>query len=238
MWHCHTFSIIKKEGFVVINTKEMEDYLRSLLPERDEFLQELEQEAQEKQIPIIQPEVGQLLETLIMIHQSKNVLEIGTAIGYSTIRFAKAVEPYQGKVVTIELREDSREKALLNFQRAGVSSKIISFLGDAREVLADQMVGQQGKFNLIFIDAAKGQYGEIFNLCLPLLAPGGLIVADNVLYKGWVVPDTVFPRRKKTLVTRLRKLLKKLSNHQDFSSTLLPIGDGVLVSYYKKRGEN
>lgn len=217
----------------MINTEEMNIYLRSLLPSRNQLLTELEEEAADNLIPILQPEVAQLLETLIAVHQSKNVLEIGTAIGYSTIRLAEAVKSRGGQVVTIELQEEMQVKASNNFNRAGVNSLITSLAGDAREVIPMQLAGKEKSFDFIFVDAAKGQYVEFFNLCLPLLAPGGLFVADNVLYKGWVVPGSVFPRRKKTLVTRLRRLLKLLANHPDFSSSLLPMGDGVLISYYK-----
>jgi predicted O-methyltransferase YrrM len=217
----------------VINTEEMNIYLRSLLPDRDKLLAALEAEAEEEQMPILQPEVAQLLETLISIHRSTRVLEIGTAIGYSTIRLAKAVSLRNGEVVTIELQEELRHRALENFRQAAVSHLITSLGGDAREVIPSQLGGREKNFDFIFVDAAKGQYPEFFKLCLPLLAPGGLFVADNVLYKGWVVPGSVFPRRKKTLVVRLRLLLKLLANHPAFNSTLLPIGDGVLVSCFK-----
>jgi len=220
----------------VINTEEMNIYLRSLLPDRDMLLAGLEEEAEQEEIPILQPEVAQLLETLISIHQSARVLEIGTAIGYSTIRLAKAVSLRQGEVVTIELQEELRYRALENFHKASVSHLITSLGGDAREVIPTQLAGREKTFDLIFVDAAKGQYLEFFKLCLPLLAPGGLFVADNVLYKGWVVPGSIFPRRKKTLVVRLRHLLKLMTNHPAFNSTLLPIGDGVLVSYYNGNG--
>ncbi len=218
----------------MINTLEMEEYLRSLLPPCSQLLQELEQEAQEEQIPIFQPEVAKLMETLIAIHKPKEILEIGTAIGYSTIRLAQAVKIFGGKVTTIELRPDMQQRALANLAKAGLTSQVSCMLGDAMEVIPNELSHRHSEFDLIFIDAAKGQYGEFYNLCLPLLAKGGLLVADNVLYKGWVVPGSVFPRRKKTLVTRLRQLLQDLCNHPHFNSTLLPIGDGVLVCYYHK----
>ncbi|MDW7675836.1 MAG: O-methyltransferase [Bacillota bacterium] len=218
----------------MINSEEMIQYLRALIPESQGILKELEEEAERDKVPIIQPEVAQLLETLIMTHQSKKVLEIGTAIGYSTIRFAGAVAPFDGQVVTIELQDRMRQRALKNISRAGYDQFVTSFLGDAREVIPLELAHLKANFDFIFIDAAKGQYVEFFKLCLPLLAPGGLLVADNVLYKGWVVPDAIFPRRQKTLITRLRTLLRELFNREDFKSTLLPMGDGVLVSYYKE----
>ncbi|MGF7185388.1 putative O-methyltransferase YrrM [Desulfitispora alkaliphila] len=216
----------------MINTKQMNEFLRELLPDRTGILEQLEQEANTEHIPIVEPEVAQLLRTLITMHKPKKVLEIGTAIGYSTICMGQAMaNQSQKKIVTIELREDFFARAKENIKVAAIEEYTHLLQGDAREVIPKL---KDEKFDFIFCDAAKGQYLEFYDLCSPLLKSGGLLVSDNVLFRGLVLPSSVYPRRKKTLITRLRTYLKMLSQHPSYETSILPIGDGVSISYKKE----
>ena len=132
-----------------------------------------------------------------------------------------------GNVTTIELSEEMADIAEENIRKAGLSDKITLIRGDAREVLPKI----DGEFDLIFVDAAKGQYAEFFNESRRLLKKGGIMVSDNVLYKGMTATDELLVRRKITLVRRLRSYLEMLKENKEFSTALLPIGDGVALSF-------
>ena len=153
----------------------------------------------------------------------KSVLEVGTAIGYSAIRMANAGCE---KIDTIEISESSAQIARENIEKADLSSVITVHLGDAKEVLPKM----DGEYDLIFVDAAKGQYQEFFPHCMRMLKKGGVLISDNVLYKGMTATDDLFQHRKITIIRRLRQYLDMLSNHSELSTSVVPIGDGVAVS--------
>lgn len=212
-----------------INYKFIEDYIRLLLPDREGILKELEKEAAKKNIPIIEPEVARLLEILLYIKQPYKVLEIGTAIGYSTIVLAKALK--NGEITTIEKDEEFAEEAEKNFKKADVSN-VHLIRGDALKVLPHI----SESFDFIFIDAAKGKYTRFLPYCMKLLKDNAILVADNVLFRGMVASDRLIKRRKITIVKRLRKFLKAICSNTDLETVVIPIGDGVSISI--KRGEN
>jgi predicted O-methyltransferase YrrM len=204
--------------------------LKTLVPKRDALLELMEQEGKEDNIPIAEPQVANLLYLLAKINKSKNILEIGTATGYSTIWLAKAVIPFAGKVTTIELNHVRQRRAREYFQRAGVQQYIKSYLGDALQILPN--LNEQ--FDFIFLDASKGQYISFFDYAYKLLVPGGLMVADNVLFKGYVVPGARYPRRKRTLVIRLRKFLRMITSDPHLVTSILPLCDGIAIIYKRK----
>lgn len=207
----------------------VEKYIQDLIPKRSEFFLSLESFAEEHHVPIVTTEVANLLEYQVKLHQPKKILEVGTAIGYSASIMASQLE--SGEITTIELREDMREIALTTFEKyKSINPNIdfISLLGDGREVLESL----DGKYDMIFIDAAKGHYDAFWQLIEPLLAEGGIIISDNVLYKGMVATNEYVIRRKKTIVKRMRHFLDALFNNPNFKTTLLPIGDGVALSYH------
>lgn len=208
---------------------KVQDYIRGLLAPRQGLLAELEIQAEAEQVPIIQPEVAQLLTTLIASHRVKQVLELGTAIGYSTIWLAQAVGA-EGHVVTIDLNVKRTAEAKVNFQKAGLAQRITIVEQDALQALTEL----EGTYDLIFIDAMKSSYPEFFHLCLPLLKAGGLLVADNVLLKGMVADDALVSKRHRLMVDKLREYLHLVTTHQQLVTTVLPIGDGVAVSYLQK----
>jgi len=207
----------------------MTNFLRSLIQEKDPLLLEMQRIGKEERIPIVPPESANFLKTLIQMSGAQKILEIGTSIGYSAIAFCKAMGP-NGKVYTIEMDENTIEKARENFAKAGVLNQIIVFQGDAMEILPYM----QGKYDMIFMDGPKGQYEEFLDYFLPLLRDGGILVYDNVLFHGMVSGDRKLKRRKITIVKRMRSFLKVLSTHPQLHTTILPIGDGISVSIKRK----
>lgn len=205
---------------------EVVSYIRDLIPKRSEYFQKLEAYAEEFHVPIIQPEVAQMLQTLILLHKPKRVLEIGTAIGYSASIMAEHMGA--GEVVSIEIRESSYELALKNVAEFSTQVTFDFRLGDALDVLPEIT----GKFDLIFIDASKGHYLEFLELCRGKLNPGGLIVSDNILYKGMIANQALVERRKKTIVKRMRNYLSELNAIENLHTSIIPIGDGVALSYH------
>ncbi len=199
-------------------------YIRDTLPQSQGLLLEMERYAEENSVPISQPESIRFLEIIIKIANAKRILEVGSAIGYSAIRMSNAAG---GEVTTIELSEEMADIAEENIRKAGLSDKINLIRGDAREILSKI----QGEFDLIFVDAAKGQYAEFFKESRRLLRRGGIMVSDNVLYKGMTATDELLIHRKITLVRRLRSYLDMLKENKEFSTALIPIGDGVALSF-------
>ncbi|QXM05984.1 O-methyltransferase [Crassaminicella indica] len=203
----------------------IEEYIRNILPQKDGILKDMEDYALKNHVPIVQPEVAKLLEVITQINQTKSVLEVGTAIGYSAIIFTKAME--NGKVISIEKRSDMVEIARKNIEIMGLKDQIQVIEGCAEEILPTL----QGKFDLIFLDAAKGQYMKFLSSSINLLKKGGILVSDNVLYKGMVASNEYVVRRKITIVKRMRKYLDYIMHHPELTTSLIPIGDGVAISY-------
>ena len=209
-----------------INYEYIIRYLRDTIPESCGHIAEMEHFAKANDVPISQPESIRLVEVLLKIADAKKILELGTAIGYSAIRMTNACG---AEVVTVELSDEMADIAEKNFEIAGASDKVTLIRGDARQVVAE--MSGEGIFDVIFVDAAKGQYMEFFPHCERLLKKGGLLISDNVLYKGMTATDELVVRRKITIVRRLRKYLEMLKENKGFSTALLPIGDGVALSF-------
>lgn len=208
-----------------INEEYIEDYIRSILPKNNESLQDMENYAKENYVPIIEPEVAQLLKVLLKTNKPKNILELGTAIGYSALIMAEATPDSQ--ITSIERRADMIFLAKKNINKTPYKDRIKILEGDAEDVL----LKLDGKYDFIFLDAAKGQYMDFFTKCTKVLEPGGIIVSDNVLFKGMVASDKLVIRRKKTIVKRLREFLKYINNIKGYTSCVIPIGDGVAITY-------
>jgi len=209
-----------------INYEYIIRYLRDTIPESSGHIAEMEKYAKENEVPISQPESIRLVEVLLKIAGAKKILELGTAIGYSAIRMVNACG---ADVVTVELSDEMADLAEKNFARSGVENKVTLIRGDARQVVAD--MDGEGIFDVIFVDAAKGQYMEFFAHCDRLLKKGGMLISDNVLYKGMTATDELVVRRKITIVRRLRNYLEMLKENKNFSTALLPVGDGIALSF-------
>ncbi|MDU4935706.1 MAG: O-methyltransferase [Peptostreptococcaceae bacterium] len=207
----------------------VEEYIRTTLKDKEGLLRELEIYAEEHNVPIVHKEVSDLLKVLLKVDKPKNILEVGCAIGYSSILFATTVGD-EVKITTVERNEAMIERAKENIKRAGFENNITILEGDAEELLPKV----EGKFDMIFLDAAKGQYKLFYDMVIDKLKVGGLLISDNILYKGMVAHDDFVVRRKKTIVKRMRNYLDYICNCEYLSTSLIPIGDGVALSYKEK----
>ena len=209
-----------------INYEYIIRYLRDTIPKSEGQLLEMEGYAKANDVPISQPESIRMIEVLLKIMNAKKILEIGSAIGYSAIRMSRASD---AEVVTVELSDGMADIAEENIKKAGLSQKIKFIRGDGVKIL--ESLEGEGIFDAVFVDAAKGQYMEFFPHCERLLRKGGLLISDNILYKGMTATDELVVRRKITIVRRLRAYLEMLKENKAFTTAIIPIGDGVALSF-------
>jgi caffeoyl-CoA O-methyltransferase len=206
-----------------ITAEPVDDYLYSMLPKRDEVLAEMEDYATEHDIPIVGPAVARVLQQLALMIHAKDVFELGSAIGYSTIWWAKVVGE-QGRVIYTDGNAKNAERARGYFNRAGVSKRIVVHTGDALEYLSEQ----KQEFDVIFNDVDKEDYPRVLRLVPPRLRKGGLFITDNALWSGRVAQKNPDARTKAIL-----QFNRLLYNSQDFYTNILPIRDGVAVALKK-----
>jgi predicted O-methyltransferase YrrM len=203
-----------------ITVPAVEDYLYSMLPPRDEVLAEIEAEAATRKIPIVGPAVARILYQLALMIKAKTVFEMGSAVGYSTIWWARAVGE-GGRVIYTDGDRKNAEQARKYFERAGVSKQITIKTGDALELLSEE----KQEFDVIFNDVDKETYPRVFTLVLPRLRKGGLFVTDNVLWSGKVGEKN--PDKTTKAILEFNRLLY---GSQAFFTSILPIRDGVAVA--------
>lgn len=209
-----------------INLPFIEEYIRGILPANKGVLREIEIYADKNHIPIVHKEVGVLLQIITKSVNVKKVLEIGTAIAYSTLLFSEAMGE-DGYITTIERNEKMISLAKENIKKAGKTKNIQLIEGDATIVLKQL----KDKYDLIFLDGAKGHYKYFLDESMNLLNSGGIFVSDNILYKGMIATDKLVVRRKKTIVNRMREYLRYICNHPQLDTSIIPIGDGLAISY-------
>lgn len=206
-----------------ITVEAVEDYLYSLLPPRDEVLAEMEAEAAKNNVQIVGPAVGRILYQYAVISGAKKVFEMGSAIGYSTIWWARAVGE-GGRVIYTDGDPKNAEKARRYFERAGVSGRITVRVGDALELLSEE----KEPYDIIFNDVDKTDYPRVFRMALPHLKSGGLFITDNVLWSGKVARPN--PDAETKAILELNRLMYE---SKDAFTTVLPIRDGVSVCVKK-----
>lgn len=210
----------------MIRYPEIDRYIRSVIKREEGILKELEDYAVMHFIPVVQPETAALLKVILKIRNPLRILEAGTAIGYSAILMAKYSDE-KTAIDTIEIDEDMASAAETNFKRSGFGSRIKVLRGDALEV----MQCLSTPYDMIFLDASKGQYAEYLPECMRLTAGGGLIVSDNILYKGLVAKEGTVEHKHRTIAARLREYLSMLCGNPLLETSVIPIGDGIAVSY-------
>lgn len=194
------------------------------------FLNEIEKEAKAGQVPIIKTHTQALLRFLLAAHRPQNILEVGTATGFSALLMSEYA-PKGCHITTIEKYEKRIPIARQNFSKAGKEDNITLLEGDAIDILKDL----KGSFDFIFMDAAKGQYIHFMPHVLRLLKEGGLLVSDNVLQDGDVMESRfAVTRRNRTIHTRMRDYLFELTHNPILETVILPVGDGVSLSIKKE----
>lgn len=218
-----------KEKRFHIADERVERYIRDSIEPYNGLLGEVRASALADGIPVISIETARLLEIFVQMTKPRRVLEIGTATGFTAMLMCGGLEP-PGKIDTIEINPELATMAMRNFDKSGSKDKINSIIGDAEDVLRNL----NKKYDLIFIDAAKGQYCKYYNLCSGMVNPGGIIFADNVLYRGMTAGGAKINRRQQLLVKRLRQYIEIAVNDKRFMTDVLSIGDGVCISYRKR----
>ncbi len=206
-----------------ITVPEVEDYLYDMLPPRDEVLTEMEADAAKNDYAIVGPAVARVLYQLAVISGAKRVFEMGSAIGYSTIWWARGVGE-GGKVIYTDGDPKRADKARRYFERAGASKRIVVRVGDALEILSEE----KEPYDIIFNDVDKTDYPRVFRLALPKLKSGGLFIADNVLWSGKLRKPN--PDEKTRAILEFNRLIFE---SKDLFTTILPIRDGVAVCIKK-----
>lgn len=201
-------------------------YIHSLETDDSEDLMKIEREAREHYVPIVKKETKELLKILVLMKQPAKILEVGTAVGYSSL-YMNQYQPQGGTITTIERNAKRIEKAKENFQLFGKEDVITLLEGDAMEILKNL----NGMYDMIFVDASKGQYIHFLDELLRMIPIGGILVSDNVLQDGDVVKSRyAIERRNRTIHKRMREYLYQITHMKEFETVVLPLGDGVTVS--------
>lgn len=210
----------------MIIDERMAAFIDSLDKGNTPFLDEIEKYAIDTQVPIIRKPMQSLLKFLLVFSKPKKILEVGTAIGFSAL-LMNEYGPEDCHITTIEKYEKRIPMAKENFRRGGAENRITLLEGDATDILKNL----DGTYDMIFMDAAKGQYIHFLPDILRLLAPGGLLVSDNVLQDGDIIESRfAVTRRNRTIHARMRDYLYELKHHPDLETVILPVGDGVTLS--------
>lgn len=199
----------------------IDDYLIRIARPRDRLLEKMEEYADTNNVPIIGPLVGRFIYNLAKTSQSRKILEIGTAIGYSGIWLARAIGPQRGDLTTIDMNPERVKIARKNFAEAGLDKTVKVVEGNA----IDALPTLKDEYDLIFLDSDKNIYPDAFRLSLPKLRKGGLFVADNALWGGEVAKGG-----KDSDTQSMIKFNKLVFGSQGLSSVIVPLRDGVLVS--------
>lgn len=193
---------------------------------KDELMK-IKEKALEEHIPIIMDDTLEVIAKILTNVKPQNILEIGAAVGYSAMCFSEYLQE-GGKIDTIERDEERIAQAKENFKKVGVEDKIKLYEGDAVEILPTL----DGNYDVVFIDAAKGKYPFFLDQALRMLNDKGVIIADNVLYKGYVMSD-YNKHKQRTAVRNLREYIARVNEDANLETEILEVGDGLAISYKK-----
>lgn len=208
----------------------MEEYIRGLIKDRSGKLKEIEEFARDNKVPIVQKETGKFLELMVTMKKPLRILELGTAVGFSSILMYEA-SGTNPEIITIERDSKMIELAKKNINKFNLQDKIKILEGDCLEILEKL----DEPFDLIFMDAGKGHYNHFLPHCLRLLKDDGVIIADNVLFRGMVASDELVKRRKITIVKRMRTYLEMVNDDDSLVTSVIPMGDGIAVTTRKNK---
>lgn len=218
---------MKREDFV--SYRQVEEFTLNFKKKRSDFFAKLEESAARRHIPIIQSDVADYLRFHLVLQKPKDILEIGTAIGYSALWMADALQG-NCSIDSLEINEMAAEEARQNISDYGYEDRIRIFLGDAAQTLTKI----QKNYDFVFIDAAKGHYREFWDLVAPKMNAGGVILCDNVFVRGLVcLPLSEVPRKHRTHTRNMKVFLEYLSQETKAETVILPVGDGLSISYMK-----
>jgi predicted O-methyltransferase YrrM len=214
----------------LINKDFTTNYIKSLIEENEEIAK-FRKESEDRNIPIIHEEVANFIKVILHLHKPLKILELGTAVGFSSFFMAKIIDRDDLVIKTVERRDSFIDEASKNLEKLNYKGNIEILHGDALNILENL----EDTFDLVFIDAAKSKYLDFLPYCFKLLKKDGIIISDNVLYKGMIANDDLVERRQKTIVRKMRKYLKTITNHPSMESSILPLGDGLAITV--KKGE-
>lgn len=217
----------------MIVDERMVTFIHSLDTGNSEFLTELERQARADQIPIIRQEMQSFLRVFLALKKPKRILEVGTAVGFSALLMAEYTS-WDCRITTIEKYEKRIPIAKENFAKTKLGEKITLLEGDALEIMREL----EGSYDFLFMDAAKGQYIHFLPEALRLLAPGGIMISDNVLQDGDLIQSHfAVERRNRTIYKRMRDYLYELKHTEGLITSIVPIADGVAVSVKEEEEE-
>lgn len=215
----------------MIVDERMTTFINSMDTSNTPYLEKLEQEAKKSYVPIIRREMQSFLKVLLTIKKPRRILEVGTAIGFSAL-FMAEYGPKDCEITTIENYEKRIPIARRNFLEAKRSDQITLLTGDAKDVLKTL----EGSYDMIFMDAAKGQYINFLPDVLRLMEEGSILVSDNVLQEGDIIESHyIVERRNRTIYKRMREYLYTLKHHDELVTAIIPLGDGITLSVKKQQ---
>lgn len=213
-------------GYGMIVGERITDFINSMNREDEDWLSAIEKKAREEDVPIVRKETKELLKTLIRMKKPEKILEVGTAVGYSALYMKQYIGP-ESSITTIENYPPRIEEAAKNFEIWDEKKQITLIPGDAADVLKKL----DGSYDFIFMDAAKGQYIHFLPEIIRLLPKGGVLFSDNVLQDGDIIESRyAIKRRNHTIHNRMREYLYVLKSSREFTTSIIPIGDGVALS--------
>lgn len=199
--------------------------------EKEEILSKIKEEALQKHVPIIEDEPLELIKVILKLKKPNKILEVGTAVGYSAINFSKYLVGENAKLKTIEIKEEMYNKAMENITAMQLNDKIEVINADATEYM--KSIPDDEQYDVVFIDAAKGQYLVFLEEAIRLTRNGGVIIADNMLYRGRTLSD-YNEHKHRTATNILREYLVTMKEDKRLDSTLIKIGDGLAISIVNK----
>lgn len=210
-----------------MDSERISDFIRQYGSEREDILQRLRKKAEAEGVPIIREETEAFIRTITFLMKPRDILELGTAVGYSSIMLALTDESHESRIDTVEDWEPRIPLAEANIREAGLAERINLIHGDALEVMRDM----KKTYDLVFIDAAKGQYPDYLKEAMRLTRTGSVIIADNILQDGEIMESKfIVERRDRTIHKRIREFLEMVSKDERLETSILPVGDGITFS--------